>query len=73
VIASRLYLVSAALLLLVASPACGSDPESTLSPVAEAAVPSTPLDFTAPALGGGEIVGSDYAGRDLAIWFWAPW
>jgi hypothetical protein len=31
------------------------------------------LDFTAPKLGGGDIVGADYAGKALAIWFWAPW
>ena len=31
------------------------------------------LDFTAPALGGGTVDGSDYAGKDTAIWFWAPW
>ncbi len=31
------------------------------------------LDFTAPKLGGGQIVGSEFAGKDIAIWFWAPW
>jgi hypothetical protein len=31
------------------------------------------LDFTAPAVGGGQVAGADYAGRDLALWFWAPW
>ena len=31
------------------------------------------LDFTAPSLEGGAITGADYAGKDLAIWFWAPW
>jgi hypothetical protein len=31
------------------------------------------LDFTAPVLGGGTLRGADYAGKDVAIWFWAPW
>jgi hypothetical protein len=35
--------------------------------------PTEILDFSAPRLGGGTIEGSDYAGHDLAIWFWAPW
>jgi hypothetical protein len=31
------------------------------------------LDFSAPSLGGGTVNGSDYVGKDVAIWFWAPW
>lgn len=31
------------------------------------------LDFTAPLVGGGTVQGAELAGRDLAIWFWAPW
>ena len=31
------------------------------------------LDFTAPLVGGGTLHGADYAGEDVAIWFWAPW
>jgi hypothetical protein len=31
------------------------------------------LSFTAPRLGGGTLDGEDYSGRDVAIWFWAPW
>ena len=31
------------------------------------------LRFTAPRLGGGMIDGAGYAGKDLVIWFWAPW
>ncbi len=31
------------------------------------------LDFSAPSLGGGSVNGSDYVGKDVAIWFWAPW
>ena len=31
------------------------------------------LDFTGPrAGGGGEVKGADYAGRDVAIWFFNP-
>jgi hypothetical protein len=31
------------------------------------------LDFEAPLLGGGTLRGADYAGKDVAFWFWAPW
>jgi hypothetical protein len=31
------------------------------------------LDFQAPKLGGGTVDGSDFAGQDVAMWFWAPW
>lgn len=28
---------------------------------------------TVDAVGGGQIAGEELAGRDLALWFWAPW
>jgi hypothetical protein len=31
------------------------------------------LRFTAPRLGGGTVQGAVFAGRDLVMWFWAPW
>jgi hypothetical protein len=31
------------------------------------------LRFSAPKLGGGTVEGADHSGRDVAIWFWAPW
>lgn len=31
------------------------------------------LDVTLPAVGGGQVVGAELAGRHLALWFWAPW
>ncbi|MGH2725059.1 MAG: hypothetical protein ACRDI0_12545 [Actinomycetota bacterium] len=37
----------------------------------EATVPDV-LDFTAPAVGGGNVSGAEFAGRDVAMWFWAP-
>jgi hypothetical protein len=35
------------------------------------AVPAA-LQFTAPAVGGGEIDAADYAGTPTLFWFWAP-
>ena len=32
-----------------------------------------PLDFVAPDVRGGQVVGAELAGKDLVIWFWAPW
>lgn len=39
------------------------------------ATPEIPeiLDFEAPLLAGGTLRGADYAGKDVAFWFWAPW
>ena len=31
------------------------------------------MRFEAPKLGGGRVRGAEYSGRDVAIWFWAPW
>jgi hypothetical protein len=31
------------------------------------------LEFEAPLLDGGTLRGVDYAGKDVAFWFWAPW
>jgi len=45
---------------------------SSRSEAPPAGVPEV-LDFTAPSLGGGSVNGSDYVGKDVAIWFWAPW
>ena len=41
--------------------------DGSAPPVAEA------LDFTAPLVGGGQLDGGDLAGRDVVLWFWAPW
>lgn len=54
------------------SPPSGPSPQPTDAPGGGPAVPRE-LRFSAPALGGGEIDGADYAGSDLVIWFWAPW
>lgn len=58
-----------------ASPSAAPSPQPTEpsdDPTDDVEVPRE-LRFTAPALGGGTIDGSDYAGSDLVIWFWAPW
>lgn len=78
---TRSALGAAVALTLVAS-ACssgstGGSPGSTANgPVPaspDAPASSSVLDFSAPALDGGTVSGTDYEGRDLAIWFWAPW
>jgi hypothetical protein len=40
---------------------------------ADAAAAAAVLDWTAPALAGGEISGADFAGGDVVLWMWAPW
>jgi hypothetical protein len=56
-------------------PAYPSSPVTAPPATAAAGPRSIPevLDFTAPQLGGGILSGADYSGKDVAIWFWAPW
>jgi hypothetical protein len=65
-----------ALLALVVS-ACSQAGTSASDGTPSASAPSGAvvdlLDFTAPLVGGGTLRGSDYVGKDVAIWFWAPW
>lgn len=64
-----------------ATPADRSEPAPSQAPsgsgggggTADAGQVPKVLRFTAPQLGGGTIEGADYAGRDVAFWFWAPW
>jgi hypothetical protein len=55
----------------------GSTPaaDATTPPATDRSTPPAApvLAFTAPRLGGGTIEGADFAGRDVAFWFWAPW
>lgn len=71
-------------LLLAACGAAAPDPQAARSEAATpaparatAATQAAPelglLDFSVPAVGGGQIAGADLAGRDVALWFWAPW
>ena len=57
------------------SPAATPAPSATAAPGTQATPSAVPaaIDFTAPAVGGGEIDLRAYAGRDLALWFWAPY
>jgi hypothetical protein len=43
------------------------------APAPAASAGGADLDFTVPAVGGGQVEGGELAGRDLALWFWAPW
>jgi hypothetical protein len=60
-----------------APPAWEPAPGTSGVPAAEAA-PGTPavpaaLQFSAAGVNGSQVEGADYAGRDVALWFWAPW
>jgi hypothetical protein len=48
--------------------AATGDPE----PVEVAVAVPAALQFTAPAVGGGEIDAAEYAGTPTLFWFWAP-
>jgi len=78
---SRLWIALTLGVLMAVSTGCASSDPASDAPHAAASSGSVGttharadiLDFAAPKLGGGTIQGSDYAGQDLAIWFWAPW
>lgn len=51
----------------------GQTPVQPSSAASGAAPTPKLLNFTAPKLGGGQVVGSELAGKDVAMFFWAPW
>jgi len=54
---------------VVASPTPAGDPDEPSTRPEPAAI----LGFSAPLLAGGQLEGSSLEGRDVALWFWAPW
>jgi hypothetical protein len=73
--------MAAAWLLLLLTVACaeastppaGSGTPTSLPAISEAPEPAKILRFEAPNLAGRVIRGAEYAGKDVAMWFWAPW
>ena len=65
--------------LLLAS--CRADKESVSFPApdglgepAAGSADASFFEFTAPRLGAGsQVTGAELKGRDVALWFWAPW
>lgn len=55
-----------------APPSGGGSTQTQTGTPSPAAIPEI-LEFEAPLLGGGTLRGVDYAGKDVAFWFWAPW
>ncbi|MEO7803646.1 MAG: hypothetical protein ABIS18_04215 [Actinomycetota bacterium] len=71
-----------ALIFLVLMVTCSKSPAPTPNgvdlskPVATSQAPSTAsklADFRAAKVGGGQVIGSELVGHDVAIWSWAPW
>ena len=60
------------LLLAVVASACSSASGPEGGGESEGGVPKI-LQFSAPLLSGGTIEGASLAGKDVAIWLWAPW
>jgi len=59
---------------LLVAPACAPDSSEVVtggSPVA-AGSESELLEVRAPLVGGGSVDLSEFSGRPLALWFWAP-
>lgn len=53
-------------------PVATADPAASPAP-SEAAVPESPFAFAAPTVAGGDLDGETLRGRDVILWFWAPW
>jgi hypothetical protein len=60
-------------LLVVGASACSQPGSPGTGPAPSSNGGGDVLDFTAPLVGGGTLHGAEYAGEDVAIWFWAPW
>lgn len=71
----RRLLLAATVLALLA--ACTAEAPEAAAPTPTPAERPTAtveaLDFTAATIDGGQLQGSSLEGRDLALWFWAPW
>jgi hypothetical protein len=50
----------------------GPAPDPDNAPEVAGVVPAL-LDFVAPGVGGGQVVGAQHAGEAVALWLWAPW
>ncbi len=54
-------------------------PGTTSAPAGRPATTAAPADvpeqlrFAVAGVDGAQVVGADYAGKDVALWFWAPW
>jgi ABC-type glycerol-3-phosphate transport system substrate-binding protein len=59
---------AALLACALALAACGGSDGTT-----QTAATDDELDFVAPDVRGGQVVGADFAGQAMVIWFWAPW
>jgi hypothetical protein len=70
------FALAACMLLLAA---CGQPDSAAFPPPGEASDASGAtdqefFDFAAPRLGGGgQVTGAELQGKDVALWFWAPW
>lgn len=61
--------------LAVALAACAPAAEQAAAPAASEQGTGVPqaLAWDAELVGGGQLSGGDLAGRDVVLWFWAPW
>lgn len=72
-------LAALAVILLLASCGAGAQQETFTAPGGEDSRPPAAdnanlYGFAAPRLGGGsQVTGSELQGKDVALWFWAPW
>lgn len=62
----------AAVLAMVAIVGCAPAAPPRTDGTATADVPPA-LDFSADLVAGGQLSGTDLAGGDVVLWFWAPW
>lgn len=54
--------LAAVVVMVLLAASCGGDTESTTTPA-----------LVVPTVSGGQFDFGDHAGRDLVLWFWAPW
>jgi hypothetical protein len=69
----RRLLLVCCLAVLVAACADAPSDGSAATPPARTLPADATLDFTAATVDGGQLDASSLEGRDVVLWFWAPW
>jgi hypothetical protein len=67
------WAVAAAVVVATACAPASQSASPSPAPGTSEAGTTAALDFSATLVAGGQLEGGDLQGRDVVLWFWAPW